>query len=256
VDEHRILSNEEYFNLINEAKLAGIKHLDLTPIEGELFIDKHFMEKLRETLKDFSVEFFTNFSLCNPKIQDELKELQTKYDLTIRISDYGDGDKEYFKFQTQKSDKDWDIYRNNLDYAYKINLKIDLSYRGKEHNFVFNNSDKDIEEKYRIKGGEPQINKVGVCSLQYIPRIDMEGNLMACLCGDEGKKEEDDLFIGNIYKEGFKEVYYSKKRLEMFKSHSKGMYPEICRTCELFERKNISIDILKKYTKMKENENK
>jgi radical SAM protein with 4Fe4S-binding SPASM domain len=253
VDNHKILSNEKYFSIINEAKSAGIKHLDLTPMDGELFVDKHFMEKLKKTLEDFSVEFFTNFSLCTPKIQDELKKLQDKYKLIIRVSDYGDGDKEYFKYQTRKTDKDWDIYRNNLDYANKIGLELDLHYRGKDHNFVFDNTNTNIEEKYKIKGGERKINTKGVCKYQFTPRIDIEGNLMACLCGDSGTGREDELFVGNIYEEGFKEVYFSKKRLEMFLNHSKGIYSETCKTCELFEIQNIKIDILKMYSKIKEN---
>lgn len=246
---HKVLTNEQFFSILDDAKALGIKHLDLTPIDGELFIDKDFLTKLKRALIDFEVMFYTNFSLCTPSIQDELKSLNN---LTIRISDYGDGDREYFKYQTQQNDKAWDKYREHLSYAAKIGLDITIEYRGENHTFVFDNTNKEISEKYKFRQLEFNTKRSGLCNLQFIPRISIEGNMTYCLCGEGELTSIEELTVGNIYSASLEELYYSAKRLKIFNDQSKGVYNESCKHCDLFDNTaNTDIAVYKHYAKMK-----
>ena len=244
-ENHQIMDNDKFFSILDNAKKVGVRHLDLTPIDGELFVDRHILEKLERALQDFSVEFFTNFGLCYPHIQDKLKILQNKYDLHIKISDYGDGDKEVFKKFTRTTDKEWYTYRDNLDYANKINLKKHLVYRGINYNFDCGILDKDeIDDNMAPKSG--------VCIFQFTPRLHMNGDLVYCLCGESKVSPTDEMVIGNIYEESFEEVYLSKKRLKIFKDQIKEIYNVSCSSCEVFESGSGFINTYKMYNRIKE----
>ena len=81
-----IMSNEKFFKIINDATEFGYDTFGLTPITGEVFIDKKFIEKLEflenhPKVKNYS--FFTNFTLANEEIIDFLinaKKLNELYE--------------------------------------------------------------------------------------------------------------------------------------------------------------------------------
>jgi len=253
VNKHKILSNDVFFKIIDDAKKIGIDELDLTPIDGEVFIDPEFIEKLNYVLPDFSVSFYTNFSKCNEAVQDKLKKLTEKYQgkLDIRISDYGDGCLEDFITLTRKTENDWNIYRNNLEYAKKINLPIEISYRGINYDF-YNGVDIIDKEEFTKNIREKNKTRTGVCSLQFIPRLNMNGNMVYCLCGESELTVDTELLLGNIYKTSLEDVYFSKKRLEIFTNQTKNIYNESCSNCDIFENKTGTIKNYKVYKEIKD----
>ena len=239
VESHRTLTNSEFFKITDQAKEIGIKYLDLTPIDGELFMDETFMEKLEYILPDFEVTFHTNFSLCNPYIIDGLKIFQEKYDLEIVISDYYSDGLEAFKKLTNKGAQQFLMYQKNLAYAQQQGLELNIKYRGLDYGYT-------IDSSYTVS----DIKRTGICSLQYIPSIKMNGDMDYCLCGDGNLTNKGDLYLGNIYESSLETVYYSMKRKELFKEQSKDIYNESCSNCDLFETNNIEMNSLKHYSKM------
>ncbi|MBD3340690.1 MAG: radical SAM protein, partial [Candidatus Lokiarchaeota archaeon] len=104
-NEKIVMPNQKFFDIINQATEFGYHTFGLTPIVGEVFVDKNFMEKIRfleqhPKVKNYS--FFTNFTLANEEIIDQI--LKTKKLHEFFISIYGHNEKAFINF-TQSNSK-------------------------------------------------------------------------------------------------------------------------------------------------------
>ena len=184
--------------------------------------------------------FYTNFGLCTPKVIDQLLAIK----LDIRVSDYGCDDQEIFEYMTRT--KSFDTYKKNLNYADEVGLQYKLYNRMPDENIFYDNTDQDIDEKYKSKNMPiPKIE--GICSYQYFPRIMANGDFVLCSCSGGILSLDQEMIIGNIYKTSLKELMYSPKRKEFYKDQMNGKYNNFCSTCPMFSTTDVrpNINVLK-----------
>jgi len=247
------INTDKFKELIDDCEAMNIKLIYLTPSDGDIFMDPDIMNKLSYIAsKNIKIEFFTNFTAINKKQMQELKELKELNNIIIRVSDYGDQDRELFKFMTRTSDKMFDKYQSNLKFANSIGLILYLSSRNTSYDFSFDNTkDLTIEEKYRNVKSRT-IKKEGVCSMLYSPRIMSNGDFVQCRCSGETIDLTDDLILGNVYNTPLKELYFHYSRYSIFKEHQQNIYNGYCLNCDSFETNDSpNINILKTYLKIK-----
>jgi sulfatase maturation enzyme AslB (radical SAM superfamily) len=116
--EHRkdngIMNYDFFCDIVNQAIDCGIKQFALTPMIGELFMDKGIFKKI-EYLEKKEVDyfFFTNFTLIG--IPEILKLKELKHLLKIYYSVYGES-LEAFKFLTRGKESEFNNIVNSLEY--------------------------------------------------------------------------------------------------------------------------------------------
>lgn len=129
-----VMSTDEFSNLLEQALDLGYQNIGLTPMTGDIFMDKDIMSKmdlLEQNPRVKSFWFYTNFILLD---EEKIKRLSTMHKLgpTIYISLYGHDD-EMFARITDRPIKQYKRLLENLNYladvAKELPCPIDIGIR-------------------------------------------------------------------------------------------------------------------------------
>lgn len=261
---------ELFKDITNQCLNLGYKNFGLTPVTGDIFMDKNISEKLNylETLNKLNgYYFYTNFIAITESKIDKLFELSKLMSLGLSI--YGHDEETFINFSKGTKDS-YKILLRNLRYLnnkLKNNLysfKIDLTQRtNRNFNLEESNSDlsilikelrSNINVEYEknhsftnwgglvkeehisdlnIKFQSELIKKTGSCSLIYSRlSIGSNGVVNACACRDANFT----LKIGDIKKNSLKNIisYKNPKYKELIKRQEKNDFPEVCSKCDFY----------------------
>lgn len=223
-----IMSNDEFKKIVNILIENGISYIGLTPIVGEVFIDPNFIQKLHYLeSKNEIIEyyFFTNFSLVNEKIINELSKLKKLKELNISI--IGNNDLNFLEFSNQTKIKFEEIFNNIKLLSLNNKIKITLWFRNIKNSKEFinykmlnyfsiknnikvkftkhfddwsGNVDKSTYDKLKIKSNKIYKNP---CTNLFTQAIVLkDGYVSLCGCRDLN----NELIVGNIYKNKIYEI--------------------------------------------------
>lgn len=282
-----IMSNDTFFNIINEATNFGYDTFGLTPIVGEVFVDKNFMEKinfLEKHLKVKNYSFFTNFSLANEVIIDDL--IKTKKLDELFISLYGHDKESFLKF-TSSNEKSYDTLITNLKYLLKRikeknhNFKLSFGLRTYQSFDSIKNCESElcqvVKKLLRASNNHILINKTyynwggyisqedvsnldiiinkgldlykkGACSLIfYKNQVLADCRINACACRDV----DATLAIGDLKYQKFKEIYSKRnnKYIKIISNQQKGKFNRICTYCDFYRSIYKNYEVYEKYRK-------
>ena len=227
-------------NITRQCLDLGYKNFGLTPVTGDIFMDKNIIEKLDylETLDNLNgYYFYTNFIAT--KENKILKLLDCKKLSHLGLSIYGHDEESFIRF-SKGSESSYRILIKNLNFLYNqlkksnYDFKIELTQRTSK-NFDLNNSKselsivlkklillKNVKYEYNNKftnwGGlvkEKDISdlnikfqteltkKTGSCSLIYSRlTIGTDGIVNACACRDANFS----LKISDLKKSNLKDI--------------------------------------------------
>ena len=280
-----IMSNKKFFNIINRATNFGYNTFGLTPIVGEVFVDKYFINKLKflenhPKVKNYS--FFTNFTLSNKQIIDEL--IKTRKLKELYISLYGH-DLNSFLNISRANKKTYNELITNLNYLLKRSANINFtlsfglrtirSFKSLENCesdlckvvrdiIITTKSDIKILKSFNTWGGmismddvkeldmivnDPsKIYKNGACSLIfYKNQVMVDGILNACACRDINAT----LKIGDLNVHTFDDIYSIRNRdyINLIESQQKGKFNPICTHCDFYRSIYKDYKVYHKYKK-------
>ncbi|MFX1444111.1 MAG: radical SAM protein [Promethearchaeota archaeon] len=279
------MSNELFFDIINRATNFGYDTFGLTPIVGEVFVDKNFIDKTKfleahPKVKNYS--FFTNFTLVSKQDIDDL--IQSKKIKELFISLYGH-DLNSFILITRGNRETYQKLLSNLDYLLskcnKIKFKLSFGLRTDRSFIGLQKCDSDLCKILRniikitnsniqilksfntwgglitsedVKGLDMIINdptkfyKNGACSLIfYKNQVMADGTINACACRDINAT----LRIGDIKTQTFDEIYSinNKNFLKLIANQQKGHFNPICKKCDFYRSVYKNYEVYEKYLK-------
>ncbi len=281
-----IMSNEMFYNVINKATLFGYDTFGLTPIVGEVFIDKDFIEKIKflenhPKVKNYS--FFTNFTLANEQIINELIKTEKLKELYISL--YGH-DLETFLNITNGNKKVYNDLIKNLNYLLKkcgsINFTLSFGLRTTRSSFkslekcesdvckvvrdiiTITKSHIQILKSFNTWGGmitqndvkgvdmlirdSSQIYKNGACSLIfYKNQVMVDGVINACACRDINAT----LKIGDLNIQSFEDIYTNRNidYINLIQDQQQGKFNSICTSCDFYRSIYKDYFVYDKYKK-------
>jgi MoaA/NifB/PqqE/SkfB family radical SAM enzyme len=249
----------------------GYKNFGLTPVTGDIFMDKNITKKF-EFLDNINrldgFNFYTNFI---PITTDKIEKLFNYQKLThLGISIYGHDQDSFIKFSKGTADA-YKILIRNLEFFYQklksltYNFKIEIGHRTSK-DFSLENSNSDLsvilkklsniknleysknhsfnnwggiikEEDVKdlnIKFQKGLVKKTGSCSLIYSRMtIGADGKVNACACRDANFTLE----IGNLKNEKIENVISLKnpKYKNLIESQEKNQFPDVCQKCDFYK---------------------
>jgi len=279
------MSNEMFFDVINKATDFGYDTFGLTPIVGEVFVDKYFLEKLKflenhPKVKNYS--FFSNFTLVNEQIIDELTKTRKLKELFISL--YGH-DLDSFLTITKSTKKKYIDLITNLNYLLKrcadINFTLSFGLRTIRSFKSLEDCEKDLCKiigniikitkshiqilksfntwggfitQDDVKGLDMIVNDVseyyknGACSLIfYKNQVMVDGIVNACACRDINAT----LKIGNLNSKSFEEIYSIKNKvyINLIQDQQNGNFNPICKSCDFYRSIYKNYKVYHKYKK-------
>ena len=274
-DENRypfkVMSDEDFNLNVKQAEIYGFKNVGLSPVSGDIFMDKNISNKLN-ILENANIEgyyFYTNFIATNlVQIDNLFKYKKIKF---IGLSIYGHDEKSHIKIAQsnsvsylrliknlgylynkikvnnfnftisidQRDAKNFNLYKDNSELSIVIKKIIGLKNKNIKYEFETNyNNWGGLIKKKDINGLGIDLNdenkfKVGACSLLFSRLIiGADNTVNACACRDANYS----LRIGNTKKNSLREIISirNKKYQEIINNHEKGHYPEICKSCDFY----------------------
>ena len=265
------MENELFYDVINHAVNMGYDDFGLTPITGEIFMDKSIFDKL-QFLEDHpgvkSYHFFTNLTVINENRLSAIKSLKKLKNFNISL--YGH-DCESFIAITQSTSKVYSRLINNIktlvdnDGLNQENIKIGLrtyryfdfhknqsdlvdllkEFKHKQLGRIdiykkgFNNwggliSQKDVEGlDLEVVEGNDTI-RVGPCALIFYKlQILSDGRVNACACRDVNGT----LLIGDLKNNKLNEIIspHNPKYVELIQRQQKGLFNNVCKSCDYYK---------------------
>ena len=266
------MSNQFFFDVIEQAIEMGYQRFGLTPITGELFMDKNVMDKIEYLENHPKVKlfhFFTNFTIPD---ENTIKRLSALRKLSyIAISVYGH-DQESFVETTKSTPHVYQRLVNNLRTLYSIcdNFKARLQihcrtgYYSSFSQKNWNSSLADIIKKlkedkaiplsftkyYNNWGGlitqgdvaaldmtirqAKDVYKKGPCTLIfYKQQIVVDGKVNACACRDANAT----LCIGDLKQTPLKEILSTSNKyyMQLIEEQQRGRFKAICQSCDFYK---------------------
>ncbi|OGS37403.1 MAG: hypothetical protein A2506_08445 [Elusimicrobia bacterium RIFOXYD12_FULL_66_9] len=253
----------ETFERVVEQYLAlGHAEVDLTPIVGDPFADRHLFERLDFLASHPAVRgfhFYTNAILMKPEIAERLASYDRRF--TIFCS-FGGFDRQTYhtimgvdKFEEAVANIRGLIdakERKGSAISIQVNLRVpkgneqgefwDYLLRGKREGLIaldavddFDNWGGDISEPtLRQAGLVPKLPPVhrGPCRrLLTGPTILADGRVNACCCRDV----EATLTIGDVGSQPLSDILSGAPIRGLLERHARGDYPKACRDCTRYE---------------------
>lgn len=253
---------ETFANVVEQYLALGHAQVDLTPIVGDPFADRHLFERLdflasRPAVKGF--HFFTNAILMKP----ELIERLTAYDgrFTIFCS-FGGFDRATYRriMGVDKFEEAVAAIRGLIDAkarkSSKISIQVNLrapkgSESGEFWDYLrarkreglimldavddFDNWGGDISEPTLRQAGlipkPPPVHRGPCRRLLTGPTVLADGRVNACCCRDV----EATLIIGDVNAQPLSEILSGAPIRGLLERHARGDYPKACRNCTRYE---------------------
>lgn len=261
---------EMFKDITNQCLQIGYRNFGLTPVTGDVFMDKNINDKLDylETLEKLEgYYFYTNFIAITEKKIDKLFEYKKLTNLGLSI--YGHDEESFIKFSKGSKDS-YKILLRNLNYLdnklkkKNYSFKVELTQRT-SRNFSLNESTSDlssilkklklnkhveydinhsftnwgglVEKKHisdlNIKFQTELTKKTGSCSLIYSRlSIGSNGIVNACACRDANFT----LQIGDLKKNPLRNIisYKNSKYKELINNQEKNNFSEVCSKCDFY----------------------
>ena len=246
----KIMNYDIFTRIIDKCTEHGVKSFDLTPVIGELFLDKDLFNKLDYLENNNLVSRFvvtTNFTIMN---RENLIKLSKYTKLFFTIPIYGFDSFTYI--ENTNKDK-YDVLIKNLELLYDVSktnklkcVYFALRTQGEITNtllyaaivrfcFEFGYKIMVHETSNRNRAGHVSSTEVvesrtGVCP--YGPAIgggiDQYGNVLYCPFNDISKKG----IVGNIFTSSLSEIYAGDRWKKIINAHTRGDYNVgICGGC-------------------------
>jgi len=266
-----VMDKDLFMSCVDQAAAMGFECISLTPINGDIFIDKNIIERLlyieNSSIKTY--QFYTNFIGANETI---IKSLFTLKKLSyVEVSIYGH-DFESFCNITRKGKEQYSRLVENLTTLESLlpkkskGLNIHLGIRT-YRSFQFNkNSQSELLEKIEnlrragvqiglssqvdnwggeigetdiagiemdlVDGG--QLYKKGPCGLPFDSvQITAEGMVNACACRDP----RGSLLLGDLNATSLAAIHspHNEKWMGIINDHESGQFKGACSSCGFYQ---------------------
>lgn len=264
-----IMSNNFFFDVIEQATDKGYTKFGLTPTTGDVFIDPGFLDKLlflenHNRVREYS--FFTNFILPNEEKIYRLLTLKKMKELIVSV--YGH-DEQSFKNLTRSNSVSYRRLIANLNYfkehVYLAPYTIEIGWRTYStlktmgmselaeiintmknqcgirvrRSKSYNNwggiiTQDDVQGLDVVLGDQCHVYKKGACSLLFNRlQVMANGIVNACACRDVNAT----LQIGDLNKEPLSHIVSSKndRYMSIIENQQKGVYNDVCSNCDFYK---------------------
>lgn len=256
---------------VDQAAKMGFQEIFLTPITGDVFMDKQFVERLRY-IDDSPIRtsaFYTNFIGADTEIIREIFKLRKLRFMEISL--YGH-DVESFRNITGRGETQYRRLLCNLHslkelYASKPkHLEIALSFRTyrsfnmmttKQNTLIDLVNDlsalgtklgqsssvdnwggvitpQDVKDIQMDLTDGSKVYKKGACALPFDSiQVTATGEVNACACRDP----KGSLRIGNLNEQSLNRIISTENAVWMniIEEHEKGRFNEVCRACGFYQ---------------------
>lgn len=213
-----IMSTFTFEKIIQQISEFNIDLLTMSPVNGEVFVDKEIYEKFN-ILKKYKIKkvmFHTNLG------EDINFELLKDYNfIEIHVSDYSRNGFNEFKKLTGTG---LDIYKKTIDNKKKL-LSSSLNYKLLDRSL--DTYTYTVKENEKI--GLQHYNKP--CYTAWAIRIDPYGKVVFCNNSIATKDLPEYLIIGDINKDKLKNILNSSIRREYIKKLSTNQILDYCKVC-------------------------
>lgn len=263
----QVMPNELFFDIVDQATQMGYDTFGLTPITGDIFMDKQIFDKLQfmeEHTKVKNYSFYTNFTILDENKIQRLIELEKLNELSISI--YGHDEESFINI----ADSTEKVYRRLVDnlsvlhnFLSSSKPKIQIGWRtygsfkldGKEssdlteillHLKQSHRLPVSITREYDNWGGiitqedvkllditvndESLVPKNGACSLIfYKMQVMADGRVNACACRDANAT----LQIGDLRHQKLEAIISGENEtyMALIDAQQQGKFNPICFSC-------------------------
>lgn len=255
------MSMEDFENVVDQYVAMGGKHVSLTPIVGDPFVDKHLFERLDHLMALESVagiSFYTNAILMTPEKIERLLPYADK--LHVHVS-WGGFDAATWNaiMGVKKFEAARDSVLAFLETKRRTGTKIPFTLALRCPDSACTGPLFDTIEAARREGlveiapmpdydswagkvKADDLEKVGLrarrmpykrgaCELLFTkPVVLANGDVNACACRDV----EAELVVGNVKNEPLSSIWAGPKIDAIIDAHERGDYPDVCRRCTYF----------------------
>jgi MoaA/NifB/PqqE/SkfB family radical SAM enzyme len=246
----KIMNYSTFTQIIDKCTEHGVRSFDLTPVIGELFLDKDLFSKLDFLENNPLIDRFvvtTNFTIMNRENLIKLSKYK-KIFFTIPIYGYdsltyaGNTNKDKYDVFIKNLELLYDVSKTNklksvyfairtqqesidtLLYAAIVRFCLEFGYKVMIHETSNRN------RAGHVSSTEVVTSRTGVCP--YGPAIgggiDQYGNVLYCPFNDISKKG----IVGNIFTSSLSEIYAGPAWKNIINGHMRGDYTVgICGGC-------------------------
>jgi MoaA/NifB/PqqE/SkfB family radical SAM enzyme len=262
------MSNEMFFDCIEQAVEMGLTRYQMTPCTGDVFMDPKLLEKLEFLESHPGVEaysFFTNLTIPSESQLERLLGLSKLTSVTISI--YGH-DLDSFRKITCSTEK---VYRRLvrnleqvLDRLDDARPAIDVGFRSVRRiprgtpsellallkrfreagirvrtSHVYNNwggyvTQDDVQGLDMVISSDDSSYKLGACALLFTGvQVMATGIVNGCACRDV----DATLRIGDLNEQPLREIISSRNEayMQLIREQQAGEFRPVCRSCDFYK---------------------
>jgi len=263
-----IMDNNTFADIVDKVTPFGYDTIHLTPLTGEVFTDKNFLDKLQILEDNPHIKSYSFTSNFVPITEANIKKLAQMNKMSdIKISVYGH-DRESFKKLTKSSDSSYDMFLKNLDSLYEeaknVKYKIAFGFRtydgvdisDNNHEICASinrfrdlpNSQIDKHVHYTNWGGVVSENDVadvdiilkddktgyknGPCATIFNLMVTSQGKLVVCACRDVHRILE----IGDLTVNSLSDIVSqdNPKFMKLINDQMDNIYNPPCKDCDMY----------------------
>jgi Iron-sulfur cluster-binding domain len=272
VRERTVMPDSLFRSCVDQAVQLGYRHLVLTPITGDVFVDRHILDKLRYMERypvPITFELYTNFVGADPETIGEILAMTRLRRLVVSV--YGH-DRESFCNITARSESQYRRLIANLEALERLwanergGRRIDLSIRT-YRSFRFDQGPADplhaVLRRLADRGMDTAVHsgidnwggavgpadvaeidmdltegeslyKQGACALPFDSiQITANGLVNACACRDPG----GELTIGDMRSTPLAEIISTRngKWMAIVADQEAGRFKPVCASCGFYK---------------------
>lgn len=255
------MSMEDFERVVAEYLEMGGRHVSLTPIVGDPFVDKHVFERLDYLMgleRVSGISFYTNAILMTADRSERLMGYAEK--LHVHVS-WGGFERETWNtiMGVEKFEEARDAVLDFIAIKRRSGSRIPFTLALRCPDSACTGELWETLEAARREGlveiaGMPDYDswagmiapealhavgleprkmpyKRGACELLFTkPVVLASGEVNACACRDV----EAELIVGDIHEQPLSEIWAGPGIDEIIESHERGDYPDVCRRCTYF----------------------
>ncbi len=256
-----VMPMEDFRRIVLEYLAMGGRHVSLTPIVGDPFVDKHVFERLDFLMNEprvLGISFYTNAILMSREKSARLMQYAPKLHVHVSWGGFDEntwntimgvpkfaaardavlgfleekrksGSKIPFTLALRCPDGAkvgplWETLRAARDEGL-----VEIAGMPDYDSWAGKVKDSDLE-KVGLRPRKMPF-KLGACELLFTkPVVLANGDVNACACRDV----EAELIVGNVREEPLARIWAGRKIDELIEAHERGDYPDVCRRCTYF----------------------